>query len=73
MTALTFTMTAMTASTKHPEATTTTITHKSLRASLQLTHELGGYIRQMHLRAPTENTKNTKNTRIVWLILSATP
>jgi hypothetical protein len=42
-----------------------TITHKSSRASLQLTHELGGYIRWMRSRAPTENTKNIINTRII--------
>jgi hypothetical protein len=69
----TFTTTATTALTKHPQATTATITHKSSRASLQLTHELGGYIRRMRSRAPTENTKNTINTRIVQLSLSATP
>jgi hypothetical protein len=43
------------------------------RASLQLTHELGGYIQRMHSRAPTENTKNTINTGIVQLSLSTTP
>jgi hypothetical protein len=69
----TFTTTTMTTPTKLPQATTATITHKSLRASLQLTHELKGYIRQMCLRAPTENSKNTINTRIIRLSLSATP
>jgi hypothetical protein len=44
--------------------------HKSY---LQLTHELGGYIRRMHLCAPIENMKNTINTKIVQLSLSATP
>jgi hypothetical protein len=58
-----FTTMAMTAPTKHPQATTATITHKSSRASLQLTHELGGYIRRMRSRAPTENSKNTINTQ----------
>jgi hypothetical protein len=53
-----FTTTAMTALTKRPQATTATITNKSSRASLQLTHELGGYIRRMRSRAPTENMKN---------------
>jgi hypothetical protein len=50
-----------------------TITNKSSRASLQLTHELGGYIRRMHSRAPTENLKNTSNTKTHRLSLSATP
>jgi hypothetical protein len=49
-----------------------TITNKSSRVSLQLTHELGGYIRWMRSRAPTENLKNTSNTKIHWLSLSAT-
>jgi hypothetical protein len=52
---------------------TVTNTNKSLRASLQLTHELGGYIRRMRLRAPTEDLKNTSNAKIHQLILSATP
>jgi hypothetical protein len=69
----TFTTTAMVALTKRPQATTATITHKSSRASLQLTHEFGGYILRMRSRAPTGNTKNTINTRIVQLSLSATP
>jgi hypothetical protein len=50
-----------------------TITNKSSRASLRLTHELGGYIRQMCLRAPTENLKNTFNPKIHQLSLSVTP
>jgi hypothetical protein len=58
---------------KHPQAITATITHKSSRASLQLTHELGGYIRRMCSCAPIENTKNTINTKIVQLSLSVTP
>jgi hypothetical protein len=58
-----FTTTAMIAPTKHPQATTATITHKSSRASLQLTHKLGDYIRRMRSRAPTENSKNTINTQ----------
>jgi hypothetical protein len=58
---------------KQPEATMTTITNKSLRVSLQLTHELGGYIRRMRSRAPTANEKNITNTNIVRLSLSATP
>jgi hypothetical protein len=49
-----------------------TITNKSSRASLQLTHELGGYIRRMCSRAPTENLKNTSNTKIHHLSLSVT-
>jgi hypothetical protein len=49
------------------------ITNKSSRASLQLTHELGGYIRRMRSRAPTENLKNTSNTKTHLLSLSATP
>jgi hypothetical protein len=50
-----------------------TITNKSSRASLQLTHELGGYIWQMLSRAPTENLKNASNTKTHLLSLSATP
>jgi hypothetical protein len=50
-----------------------TITHKSSRVSLQLTHELRGYIRRMRSRAPTENMKNTINTKIVQLSLSVIP
>jgi hypothetical protein len=69
----TFTTMTTTTPTKHPHATTATITHKSSRASLQLTHELGGYIRRMRSRAPTENSENTTNTRIVQLSLSLTP
>jgi hypothetical protein len=41
--------------------------------SLQLTHKLGGYIRRMRSRAPTENVKNIINTKIIRLSLSATP
>jgi hypothetical protein len=67
------TTTAITAPTKHIQATTTTITNKSSRSSLQLTHELGGYIRRMRSRAPTENMKDTTNTKIIRLSLSATP
>jgi hypothetical protein len=58
---------------KHPQATTATIMNKISRASLQLTHELGGYIRRMRSRAPTENVKNTANTKIIRLSLSVTP
>jgi hypothetical protein len=60
---------------KHPQATTATIMNKSSRASLQLTHELRGYIRRMRSRprAPTENVKNTANTKIIRLSLSVTP
>jgi hypothetical protein len=61
----TFTTTTTTTPTRRPRATMATITHKSSRASLQLTHELGGYIRWMRSRAPTENTKNIINTWIV--------
>jgi hypothetical protein len=50
-----------------------TITNKSSRVSLQLTHELGGYIRRMHSCAPTENLKNTFNSKIRQLSLSVTP
>jgi hypothetical protein len=55
------------------KATTATITNKSSRASFQLTHELGGYIRRMRSRAPTEHLKNTSNSKIHQLSLSATP
>jgi hypothetical protein len=61
ITAPAFTTTAMTTPTKRPQATTAAITNKSSRASLQLTHELRGYIRRMRLRAPTEDVKNTTN------------
>jgi hypothetical protein len=47
-----------------------TTTNKSSRASLQLTHELEGYIQWMRSPAPTENL-NT-NTKIHRLSLSAT-
>jgi hypothetical protein len=52
---------------------TVTNTNKSSRASLQLTHELGGYIRRMRSGSPTEDLKNTSNTKIHQLSLSATP
>jgi hypothetical protein len=68
-----FTTTATTTPMNRPQATTATITHKSSRASLQLTHELRGYIQRMRSRAPNENTKSTINTKIVQLSLSATP
>jgi hypothetical protein len=73
ITAPTFTTTAMTTSTKRPQVTTAIITNKSSRASLQLTHEPGGYTRRMRSCAPTENMKSTTNTKIVQLSLSATP
>jgi hypothetical protein len=73
ITAPTFTATIKTTPTKHRRAATATITNKSSRASLQLTHELGGYIRRMRSCAPTENVKNTINTKIIQLSLSATP
>jgi hypothetical protein len=56
---------------KTAKATTATITNKSSRASLQLTHELEGYIRRMRSRAPT--VKNASDTRTHQLSLSATP
>ena len=34
---------------------------------------LGGYIRRMRSRAPTENPKNTSNSKIHQLSLNATP
>jgi hypothetical protein len=63
----------MTAPMKRPEATMTIITNKSLRASLQLTHELEGYIWRMRSRSPTENLKNITNTKIDQPSLSVTP
>jgi hypothetical protein len=69
----TFTTTPITAPTKHPQAATATITNKSSQASLQLTHELRGYIRQMRSHAPTGNEENTTHIDITWLSLSATP
>jgi hypothetical protein len=72
-TAPAFTTTTTTTLTRCPRATIGTTTHKSPRASLQLTHGLRGYIRQMRSCARTENTKNIINTRIVHLSLSATP
>jgi hypothetical protein len=68
----TFTATVKATPTKHPQTTTATIMNKSSRTSLQLTHELGGYIRGMCSRAPTENVKNTINTQIIQLSLSVT-
>jgi hypothetical protein len=50
-----------------------TITNKSSRVSLQLTHELGGYIRRMRSCAPTKNLKNISNSKMHRLSLSATP
>jgi hypothetical protein len=50
-----------------------TITNKSLRVNLQLTHELGGYIRRMRSCAPPENLKNASDTKTHQLSLSATP
>jgi hypothetical protein len=73
ITAPTFTTIAISAPTKRRRATTATITNKSSRASLQLTHEIGGYIRLMHSRAPAEDVKNALNTKIIQLSLSATP
>jgi hypothetical protein len=67
------TMTNTTTPTKQSQTTTATMKFKSPRASLQLTHRLGGYIRRMHLRAPTGNTKNNTNTKPNQLSLSATP
>jgi hypothetical protein len=61
----TFATTAITAPTKHPQVAMATITNKSSRASLQLTHKLGGYIRWMRSRAPAGNEKNTTNTEII--------
>jgi hypothetical protein len=55
------------------KATMATKTNKSSQASLQLTHELGGYIRRMRSRAPTEDLKNTSDTKIHQLSLSVTP
>jgi hypothetical protein len=40
-----------------------TIKLKSPRASLQLTHGLGGYIWRMRSRTPTENTENNTNAK----------
>jgi hypothetical protein len=60
----TFTTAATTTPTKCPQATTATITRKSSRTSLQLTHELGGYIQRMRSRAPTENMKITTIPRL---------
>jgi hypothetical protein len=73
ITAPKITTTAITALTKHPQATTAIITNKSSRASLQLTHELGDYIRRRRSRATTKNVKNTINTKTIRLSLSATP
>jgi hypothetical protein len=73
ITAPTFTATVMTTPTKRPQATMATTMNKSSRASLQLTHELGGYIQWMRSSAPIENMKNTINTKIIQLSLSTTP
>jgi hypothetical protein len=43
------------------------------RASLRLPRGLGGYIRRMRSRAPTENTENDTNAKSTQLSLSATP
>jgi hypothetical protein len=67
-------MTAVTTPTKPPRLQRLQLQRKAPeRASLQLTHELGGYIRRMRSRAPTENLKNTSNTKTHRLSLSATP
>jgi hypothetical protein len=50
-----------------------TLTNKSSWVSLQLTHELGGYIRWMRSLAPTESMKNTINIEIIRLSLSVIP
>jgi hypothetical protein len=71
-TTVTTTMTTTTPA-KHSQATTATIKHKSPWVSLQLTHGLGGYIRRMRSRAPTENTENNTNAKSTQLSLSATP
>jgi hypothetical protein len=55
------------------KSTMATNTNKSSRASLQLTHELRGYIRRMRSCAPTENLKNTSNPEIHQQSLSITP
>jgi hypothetical protein len=55
--------TTMTTTAEHSQDTTATMKLKSPRASLQLTHELRGYIRRMRSRAPTENTENSTNTK----------
>jgi hypothetical protein len=47
-----------TTSTEQSESTTTPLKLKTPRASLQLTHGLGGYIRRMRLRAHTGKTKS---------------
>jgi hypothetical protein len=57
---------------EHSQATTATIKLKSSRASLQLTHGLGGYIRRMRSHAPIENTENNTNAKTTQLSLSAT-
>jgi hypothetical protein len=59
--------------TKQSRTTTTTAKFKILRASLQLTHGLGGYIRWMRLCAPTGRIKNRSKTKPSRLSLSATP
>jgi hypothetical protein len=71
----TTTTTTMTTTTpaEQSQGTTATMKFKSPRASLQLTHELRGYIRRMRSRAPTENTDNSTNDKPTQLSLSATP
>jgi hypothetical protein len=73
ITAPTIATTAMIALTKHSLAATAKIANKSSRASLQLSHELGGYIRRMRSRTPTKNEKSITNTKILRPSLSATP
>jgi hypothetical protein len=66
------TTTTTTTPAKHSQTTTAMMKIKSPRASLQLTHMLGGYIRRMRSRAPTENTENSTNAKPTQLSLSAT-
>jgi hypothetical protein len=49
---------------KTSKTATVTNTNKSSRANLQLAHKIGGQIRRMRSRAPTEDLKNTSNTKI---------
>jgi hypothetical protein len=63
----------MTILAEYSQDTTATIKLKSLRASLQLTRGLGGYIRRMRSHAPTENTENNANAKPTQLSLSTTP
>jgi hypothetical protein len=64
--------TPTTAPTEESGAATTTMKFKSPRASLQLTHGLRDYIRQMRSRAPTRRIKNKISTKPSRLSLSAT-